>query len=319
LRCVSVIIPARDAVSTIEATIRSLAVDRALVREILLVDDGSSDGTADVAASAASELGLCLSVTKASFGNAGASRNAGIAKAEGDFFYFLDADDEVVAGGLTVLFECLRANPKAGLAVGGYVRRVIGRKDRKRMPEGFKRDRMANACNYLLNKIRSIAIGSALVRREVVDGIRFPETLRFDEDTFFWAAVFTRTDVTSVRRLVMIYNVVDERYMDRFTSAARIEFLNLALELRNLGTYGIEDRVLKWRKAWIARRIARAFIKVGDPLSARRFIRVAAAHPKLRRSPATLRYSIRIQLAHLRRRLEPKWGLGSVGRRSSSP
>lgn len=313
----SVIIPARNAVSTIDAAIRSLATDRALVHEILLIDDGSTDGTAGVAASTARELGLCLSVSDANFANAGACRNLGISKAEGDFLFFLDADDEVIGGGITTLVDCLHDNPKAGIAIGGYIRRAIGRKDKARVPGQYGLDRMANAANYLLNKLPSIAIGSALIDRTVVDGIRFPENIAFEEDTLFWAALLTRAQIAAVRSLVMIYNVADERYFERSTLAARSNFLNFALNLRILENYGIEKSVLKWRKAWTARRIARAFLNIGDPISARRISRFAEIHPKLRWSPTTLRYAVRIRLNNLRKSSKTDRGSGFVDGKAS--
>jgi glycosyltransferase involved in cell wall biosynthesis len=270
-----------------------LAGDRDFIDEILLVDDGSDDGTADVATATAAELNLSLSVLNASFQNAGASRNVGIVAAKAEFLYFLDADDEAASGGLRALVECLRANANAGVAVGGYVRRALGRSEKKRYPRGYGRDRIANARRYLLNKSPSIAMGSALLRREVIDDIRFPEALRFDEDTFFWAAVLCRADVATVKSAVMIYNVVDERHLARLTTAPRGEWLKAAHELRNLRSYGVDERVLKWRLAWLARRIARALLTLDDPVSAGGFLRPAMAHPTLRWSPSTLRYAVR--------------------------
>ncbi|TIT40948.1 MAG: glycosyltransferase, partial [Mesorhizobium sp.] len=47
---ITVVIPAKNAAATIDAALGSLARDRALIREVLLVDDGCEDRTAIVAA-----------------------------------------------------------------------------------------------------------------------------------------------------------------------------------------------------------------------------------------------------------------------------
>lgn len=316
--CVSVIIPARNASATIGTTLDSLADDRSAIFEIILVDDGSSDGTADAAVSSARESRLPLKILPSTAGNAGSSRNLGMSGAEGEFLFFLDADDELISGGLIALVECIRTDPSADVAIGGYIRRSIGRKDKARLPRGYARDRMMNVHNYLSNRLRSIAMGSALVRREVLNGIQFPDGLRFDEDTFFWASVLTRSDVAAIRRPVMIYNVGDERFVDRFTVAAPREFLKLAIEAKKLRALGIDAAVIQWRKGWIARRIARAFIAIGDPESARQFLRLARAHPRIRFAPATLRYLARSRLVSMANSISGRFGKVSRGRDTSS-
>lgn len=315
---VSVIIPARNASDSIGMTLNSLAHDRSEIFEIIVVDDDSSDGTTDVAVLTARESRLPLKVFASKAGNAGSSRNLGMDRAKGEFLFFLDADDELIAGGLIALVECIRSNPSADVAVGGYVRRSVGRKDKARLPHGYERGRMVNVHNYLSNELRSIAMGSALVRREALDGIQFPERLRFDEDTFFWAIVLTRSDVAAILRPVMIYNVGDERFIDRFTVGARKEFLKLAIEAKKLTAFGIDDAVIQWRKGWIALRIARAFIAIGDPVSARQFMRLARSHPRIRFAPTTLRYLARSWLVSMGNSIAGRFGKASRGRDTSS-
>ena len=73
---ISVVIPARNAARTIGRTLESLASDRQLICETLLVDDGSDDGTGHVAVEAARGTGVPLRVIAGRFGSAGAARNA---------------------------------------------------------------------------------------------------------------------------------------------------------------------------------------------------------------------------------------------------
>jgi len=311
-------VPAKDAAATIATTVQSLAPEHAVVGRVILADDQSGDGTAEIAASAAAAADLPLTVIRGAWNNAGGARNAAIAAATGDYVYLLDADDEVAEGGLRALVECLQSDRNAGLAIGGYLRRTH-HGQRRRMPGRLEPSRPANAHNYLRNQLRSIAIGSALARRACLDGIRFPEKLQFEEDVCFWTALLTRADVSAVARTVLVYNVAEGRGLKRLTTDPRGAFLTTSAELGRLAKFGIDDDAVKWRRAWLARRIARAHIRTGDLATARKFLRAVWAHPQLRHAPTTLRYALRIRLSETERRLARAIGLAAVGGRTGPP
>jgi O-antigen biosynthesis protein len=115
---VSVIIPARNAVRTIGRALRSLVADATVISEIILVDDGSEDDTAASALATATRFGLPLKTVRIQAGSAGTARNAGMALAQAEYVYFLDADDELMSGGLEQLVEALHGSANAGMAVG---------------------------------------------------------------------------------------------------------------------------------------------------------------------------------------------------------
>jgi glycosyltransferase involved in cell wall biosynthesis len=137
LHCISVVIPVRNAAPTIARTLRSLVPDTGLISEILVMDDGSTDETSAVAAKMAQLYGLPLTVIPVCAGSAGGARNAGIAKATGAYIYLLDADDELAAGGLSLLHRALCQNKRAGLSVGATIRRTAGRPDKLKVPVGY--------------------------------------------------------------------------------------------------------------------------------------------------------------------------------------
>jgi glycosyltransferase involved in cell wall biosynthesis len=89
---VSVVIPAYNAADTIGRALDSVAAQTAPPAEVIVVDDGSTDGTAAVVA-ARTDLPIRL-LASPGRGGAAAARNLGIAAARGEFIAFLDADDE---------------------------------------------------------------------------------------------------------------------------------------------------------------------------------------------------------------------------------
>jgi glycosyltransferase involved in cell wall biosynthesis len=94
---VSVIIPAYRASRSIKRALTSIAAQSIKPREVIVVDDGSDDGTYEEARTAGSEMGelkIDLIVIRQPHAGAGAARNRAIAQAVGRYVAFLDADDE---------------------------------------------------------------------------------------------------------------------------------------------------------------------------------------------------------------------------------
>ena len=86
---VSVIIPALNAGRTIAAALGSVFEQTYRHMEVIVVDDGSSDDTAQKVAA----WGDRVTYFKQPNAGPGSARNAGIARSTGDFIAFLDADD----------------------------------------------------------------------------------------------------------------------------------------------------------------------------------------------------------------------------------
>lgn len=300
-RDVSVVIPARNAAATISGTLQSLAPDRDIIGEVLLIDDGSEDGTAAAASESAARQGLPLRVIATRLGSAGAARNAGIEQAGGRFIFFLDADDEVMAGGLMRLRDALIGAPGAGLAVGASIRRTEGRPDKLKAPNGYSRDRPGNVRAYLRNQLWPIAMGSALVVATATRGIRFPEAIGLDEDTCYWAALLARADPVTVPAPVLLYHHDEARMTRRFLIGPRRTLLAIAVELNRLEEFGVPRDALQWRKAWIAQRIARQLIRHRSYADAAGMMRAVRAHPAFSRTWRSWRYLALIRLGSLAR------------------
>lgn len=92
---VSVIIPAYNAATTIRGTLESVAAQTLRPSEVIVVDDGSSDDTYEVARACADLFpDGTLKVVQQQNAGAGAARNRAIAEASQEFLAFIDADDE---------------------------------------------------------------------------------------------------------------------------------------------------------------------------------------------------------------------------------
>lgn len=109
---VDVIIPAYNAAGTIEATIRSVLAQTDPPDHIIIVDDGSNDETATLAAS----LDPSVTVVRQSNGGQGCARRRGTTVSNADLLLFLDSDDLLQPNAIEVLTATLLSRPECSLA-----------------------------------------------------------------------------------------------------------------------------------------------------------------------------------------------------------
>ena len=90
----SVIIPCYNCVKTLERTVESIRVCGLSDYEILLIDDGSNDGTAELCDRLCGKYEGIRCVHQSNKG-VSAARNRGIDEARGEYIWFVDSDDTV--------------------------------------------------------------------------------------------------------------------------------------------------------------------------------------------------------------------------------
>lgn len=101
---ISVVMPAYNCAWCIEGALACLAVQDFDSFEIIVVDDGSADNTAELVEAFAAHDARCKLVRQSHAG-AGAARNTGMALAKGSYVLFLDADDRFEPMLLSTLYE----------------------------------------------------------------------------------------------------------------------------------------------------------------------------------------------------------------------
>jgi len=122
---ISIIIPACNAASFIESAIKSAIDQTYRPLEIIVVDDGSNDGTADIV-----ELMIIPEVRLFRQQNTGVSeaRNRGVQEAKGEWIVFLDADDLLLPDCLNIHWQHQQELSRDQMHVGAYLRNGVYQK-----------------------------------------------------------------------------------------------------------------------------------------------------------------------------------------------
>ncbi|MFH8723897.1 glycosyltransferase family 2 protein [Streptomyces termitum] len=110
---VSVVIPAHNSARTLDACLRSVLAQTHPLHEVIVVDDGSTDATAEIA-----RRHPCTLIGDGVNRGVSAARNAGIAAATGEVLFFLDSDEALTPDSVANALEILRADPACGCVHG---------------------------------------------------------------------------------------------------------------------------------------------------------------------------------------------------------
>lgn len=230
----TVIIPAYNAAGTLACCLDSVTGSGA---EVIVVDDGSRDGTAGIVQERPD-------VTLVRQENRGVSsaRNAGLAVASGDFIVFVDADDTVFPHGMERLEQALERYDTDILVM----RSLCGEEERYpwigRFPDGECQTRQEIGRD---GYVRGSVCGCAFRRSYLVEhDLRFDEGLTNGEDTVFFAKALSAGGRV-VFRDIAFYSV-DARpgSASRNRDTDLVRRLGLAL---NAAADGISDPVLRSR------------------------------------------------------------------------
>lgn len=111
----SIIIPVYNVKQYLAACIESVAESASgheAYLEVILVDDGSTDGSGEIANELSAKYDYMTVLHQENQGVA-AARNAGIHRAKGQWIYVIDSDDWVTPRCICVILEAVRSNPEA--------------------------------------------------------------------------------------------------------------------------------------------------------------------------------------------------------------
>lgn len=201
---VSVVIPTYNRAHFLGAAVASVRAQTYPCLEILVVDDGSTDDTAQVVAA----LGEGIRYVRQVNAGPGVARNTGIQAARGDFVAFLDTDDRWLPEKIARQVAVLQREPDVAL-VGAdmaiedehgavQVPSNFERRGLKRLFTGLDGRAVPDAPRRLL-ALNFINTSTVLARRQVLLDLRgFDPRLRYGEDLELWLRIAARHGIASL-------------------------------------------------------------------------------------------------------------------------
>jgi glycosyltransferase involved in cell wall biosynthesis len=222
---VSVVIPAYNCAEYIGATLESVLAQSHRPIEVIVVDDGSTDGTDAVVRGFREAVYI-----RQPNGGPAMARNVGIRRATGPYVAFQDADDLWTPEKLSRQLAIMESDPQIGL-VFGDMKNFSGVEDHE--PTMFEKYRLGEPFfghAYLvlgavekLVRMNFMPTGTVIARKAVLSSVGlFDESLRRAEDWDLWLRIALRYRIGYTSQVVML------RRLHHFNVSKESEAMSIA-------------------------------------------------------------------------------------------
>lgn len=205
---ISVVVPLYNKRASVSRCVRSVLAQTFAEFELIVVDDGSTDGGAEVVR--AFEDPRVRLISQENRG-VSAARNRGIAEAEAPLIAFLDADDAWEPEFLEAITHLVREYPDAGIYATGK-RNSLGRHgyvDSTPILPGNARTGLVHDYLAVLREGALVSPSNVAIPRRVLDEVGlFPEGVAIGEDRDLWVRITLRYPIACDRRVLAVYSIV---------------------------------------------------------------------------------------------------------------
>lgn len=221
---ISIIIPAYNAAAYVADAVHSALAQTWLDKEVIVVDDGSTDASAAIA-------GSIPGVTCLRQANAGVSRarNHGVRHSSGELVAFLDADDVWLPDKLEAQVRLFKNYPDCDLVCANFVE-VPGSQVPTRWPDNGKCLSSHSCTSALESSFLDPFFGTStvIVRRTAFDRVGgFDEKLPYAEDIDFFLRVLIECPVVAKIDTIMVYKREVEGSLSQDSTAGYVKLIEV--------------------------------------------------------------------------------------------
>jgi glycosyltransferase involved in cell wall biosynthesis len=199
LSSITAIVPLYNKEATVARTINSIVSQNLHDVEVVIVDDGSTDGSVEQVLKVPDER---IRLIRQANAGPGAARNTGASQAQSPLLAFLDADDEWSEHFLERAMSALNAHPECDAFVAAYDTGAFQNVQRNKLmdigvPEGPWRLDPSTPARQIKRYVDACHSSCVVIRREVFNslgGFFGLDHCKFGEDSYLWLQlVLTRT------------------------------------------------------------------------------------------------------------------------------
>lgn len=259
-KTVSVIIPIYNVEDYLPECLESLLSQTYQNLEIILVDDGSSDRSGEIANRFAKQDNRIRVIHKEN-GGVSSARNAGIEAAQGEYIYFVDPDDYVMPD---IIAKMVNVGLKSGseMCIVGYRREWLKdgnviKSDVKAFHENLDNHSILKKLALLHRNTLLFMVWNKLFRAEIIrkQNIRFPDVKRLEDARFVYEYLKNVAKICYIPEPLYCYRIylnnritaTKQFIPDFFSSAALPLYGGVFKSLKKLGIY-VPERILNHLK-----------------------------------------------------------------------
>lgn len=227
---ISIIIPCYNSEITIEKCLVSVLGQNYTNLEVIVVNDGSTDGTFQILETFRKKDNRVKIISQQNSGVSRA-RNIGIESASGNFICFVDSDDWIEKDYCSVLYKNLiKSNAK--LSIASY------HTENNEQKEKFVQTRKNETVVYTRSEAIALLLEddniksfpwAKLYRRQLFNGIKFPEHLEAFEDFFTMFKIFDKAKIVVVTDAKLYHYIADPKSLSHYLTPTRAYHFLLAI------------------------------------------------------------------------------------------
>lgn len=272
----SVVIPLYNKARYIESTIRSALSQTLAPFELIVIDDGSQDGSPDLVAAIRDPR---IRLIRQPNSGVSATRNRAIDMARGDWVAFLDADDWWHPEFLETLAKAHRACPQADTLATGFMNledSSTAVPEPWEVPEGFFEVELCDDLRSRWMKSTPLTTSSVAIRTARLRAMQpcFPEGEQYGEDLDLWFRVADEAPVALVNAPFVAYRTTLPNSLSAYMPRANMPPFLIRMKQKALSGE-MPDRLRRSTLWFIGQQqvtMAREALAAGDRRKALRFL-----------------------------------------------